>query len=600
MKNNCIFALLLLFAAIGGGCSNDTPYFQEPGGGTEPGTEETVGHLDLTSFVLTMTDDVEQLPSSGGVSRAAEASTRAAATSEVPGDYNITITNNKTLEVAFSGTYAELKAQATQPLPLTPSSYTIHAESPNYTAIPNVDWDVAAFAGTKIFTIVKNSTTDLSGKNALVCTLANIKTTVSLTADLDRLFEPDSESQKLTTTLTMGSNPIVFQRTEKRAAYFKAVENLNTISVRLRGRYNKAAEGENPSYVPVDWKQEIPFCKAGQWRNITITVLNADKGNVQFQLTVETWAYDESIDVDVAHYYTAMEETIPDEEVSDEGAPTIKLEGKDIAQIFNLNSSMFDFDINYCSNMITAVASPTAGSTVEKLSVVFESDNDAFLAALTAAGFAENRIELWPVAEGENPLKSHVVMKQSANDLIAKVTFAGMKGLYDFTGTHTLKFAAKDSQNRTSYTKLSIKVTHSSSSEQGPSVVWRDHDFESTYNNVGLDVKIDVTSKTGITGFLVDIDSPNVLPSDELEGMGLATHMDLINPATDKMAQTLTELNFPIRDQIKDKTALLFDISTFMPMLSALGRNGYCNFTLTVTDASGTNTKTIKLTVKVN
>lgn len=71
--------------------------------------------------------------------------------------------------------------------------------------------------------------------------------------------------------------------------------------------------------MPVNWSQEIQNVKAGQWRKINIKILHASDGNVQFQVTVETWVYDEKIDVDVmSSFYSYGEEEIPDEEISDE------------------------------------------------------------------------------------------------------------------------------------------------------------------------------------------------------------------------------------------------------------------------------------------
>ena len=57
---------------------------------------------------------------------------------------------------------------------------------------------------------------------------------------------------------------------------------------------------------------------------------------------------------------------------------------------------------------------------------------------------------------------SYCVVKQSGSDLLVKVNYNGMKGLYDHTGTHTAKFIAIDSEGRRSYTTMTIKVTHDS------------------------------------------------------------------------------------------------------------------------------------------
>ena len=111
--------------------------------------------------------------------------------------------------------------------------------------------------------------------------------------------------------------------------------------------------------MPVNWSQEIQNVKAGQWRKINIKILHASDGNVQFQVTVETWVYDEKIDVDVmSSFYSYGEEEIPDEEISDENSPAVTLENGDIAQPYPITTSMFDFDVQSCSPMITAVVTP--------------------------------------------------------------------------------------------------------------------------------------------------------------------------------------------------------------------------------------------------
>ena len=104
--------------------------------------------------------------------------------------------------------------------------------------------------------------------------------------------------------------------------------------------------------------------------------------------------------------------------------------------------------------MITAVVTPYQGSTVASLEVVFDSDNAQFLEALATAGYSNNTVALWP---GENPAGDYCVVKQSGSDLLVKVNYNGMKGLYDHTGTHTAKFIAIDSEGRRSYTTMTIK-----------------------------------------------------------------------------------------------------------------------------------------------
>lgn len=103
-----------------------------------------------------------------------------------------------------------------------------------------------------------------------------------------------------------------------------------------------------------------------------------------------------------------------------------------------------------------------------------------------------------------------------------------------------------------------------------------------------------VTSKAdgGITGFVVDIQSPAAaLSPEELRSMGLDGTLDLINAESLGLAQGLTDLSLPYGDEVKGKKSVVFDITGFMPLLSAVGGGETHTFKLTVTDANGTTVK---------
>lgn len=98
----------------------------------------------------------------------------------------------------------------------------------------------------------------------------------------------------------------------------------------------------------------------------------------------------------------------------------------------------------------------------------------------------------------------------------------------------------------------------------------------------------------GITGFTVDIKS-NTLTPEELEGVGLREHLDLVNPGD--LEESLVNLGFPVKDGVVGKNNVPLDITGFMPMLSFLGP-GQHDFVMTITDANGTTTFTLKLETK--
>ena len=588
------------------GCKDESVDFGGNGDGGDPQTE--TGYLVMSAMSVTVADDAEVIPYSNGTKAAM---TRAAGSvSEAPDNYKVSIRNAKTGEQT-NHVYANLKKAENQRMPLTPGSYTVSAESPDYAdymaGTTYADWEKPVYAGSVTKSVIKNNETTVDD---LVCTLANIRTTVTLTQDLQKLFMSDADAEaagkeKLAVTLSIGDNALVFDREAAnagKAGYFKAVETANTLKILLSGQYNKAPGDATPEYVTVNWSKEITNCKAGQWRKITINVLNANEGNVQFQITVENWVYDQKIDVDVMRLYAFAEETIPDEDISDEGSPVVTLDGKDIAQGYTISGSMYDELLGKWTENLKAVVTPEDGATVKSVNLVFESDNADFLAAVDAAGYKNRTVPLWPENEANAP---YVVMKEASTSVLtATVKDAGMSGFYQYEGTHTAKFVTVDSKGRTSYTKLNIRVTESGSTESGPGIVWtnksgsKTYDFDTRYNHIGMEILIGVTSQTGFTGFTVDISSENVLPASELESVGLASHLDLINPG--EFQSKLEGFGFPTGAAVSGQKTLSFDISGFMDLLSLLNKEGNCDFRLTVTDASGTNTKTIRLYVTKN
>ena len=109
-------------------------------------------------------------------------------------------------------TYADLKLAGNQKLPLAPGTYVVSAESPDHAdymaGTSCADWERPVYFGSVTKNVIKRTETQV---NDLVCTLANIKTTVTLTQDLQELFMSDAEAEaagkeKLTVTLsTTGS-----------------------------------------------------------------------------------------------------------------------------------------------------------------------------------------------------------------------------------------------------------------------------------------------------------------------------------------------------------------------------------------------------------
>lgn len=615
----CLAFLLLL-----SGCKNEDPGFP-----TTPGTDDEVGYIVTSGLSVTVADneiistttgessptksessgsEATNLTRSNNTQSAVDSTTTKTdpSTAEASDDYKVTILNTKTSET-MNYTYADLKKEENQKIPVAPGTYKISAESPDYASYMAGDyyanWDMPVYAGSVTKNVIKATVTTV---NDLVCSLANIRTSVSLTPDLQSLFLPDDQATEqlpaLTVTLSVGENSLVYDRAAadgEKYGYFKAVETTNTITVELKGAYNKASGDVEPEYVPVKWTREITGCKAGQWRKISIHVTNASQGNIQFQMTVENWVYDQKIDVDVTNLYAFGEEVIPDEDLSDANSPVVTLEGHDIAQGYTINQSMYNEDLGKWNENLQAIITPQSDVTLRSVKLLFASDNATLLSDLSAAGYTDYTIPIWPQNDA---LNSYLLIQQGSTGLVkATLKDAGMTKLFTYKGVHTVKFIAVDSKGRTSYTNLKITVSEGGSIvTEGPTATWvndrggqLDVPFQLDPNDLPP-VELKVESKTGITDFKIEISSTNQEFAELISTMFSTNNLDLINPGSN--AETLASLGFPTGDQIRNQTSLSFDISQFMSALAVF--SGEHTFKLQVTDANGQIAKSLILIVK--
>lgn len=615
----CLAFLLLL-----SGCKNEDPGFP-----TTPGTDDEVGYIVTSGLSVTVADneiistttgessptkseasgsEATNLTRSNNTQSAVDSTTTKTdpPTAEASDDYKVTILNTKTSET-MNYTYADLKKEENQKIPVAPGTYKISAESPDYASYMAGDyyanWDMPVYAGSVTKNVIKATVTTV---NDLVCSLANIRTSVSLTPDLQSLFLPDDQATEqlpaLTVTLSVGENSLVYDRAAadgEKYGYFKAVEATNTITVELKGAYNKASGDVAPEYVPVKWTREITGCKAGQWRKISIHVTNASQGNIQFQMTVENWVYDQKIDVDVTNLYAFGEEVIPDEELSDANSPVVTLEGHDIAQGYTINQSMYNEDLGKWNENLQAIITPQSDVTLRSVKLLFASDNATLLSDLSAAGYTDYTIPIWPQNDA---LNSYLLIQQGSTGLVkATLKDAGMTKLFNYKGVHTVKFIAVDTKGRTSYTNLKITVSEGGSIvTEGPTATWvndrggqLDVPFQLDPNDLPP-VELKVESKTGITDFKIEISSTNQEFAELISTMFSTNNLDLINPGSN--AETLASLGFPTGDQVRNQTSLSFDISQFMSALAVF--SGEHTFKLQVTDANGQIAKSLILIVK--
>ena len=599
MKKGIIFLAMSTLLLLTG-CKNEIIIF----GPATPSEDETeTGYIALEGISVA---EVAEEISSGPASRTAM--TRAV---EAPNNYKVKILNLKT-EDELTYTYEQLKNTNGGHVALLPGTYTISAESPDYADyIANGEraaWEVPVYAGDVTKLVQSRQVTVVDD---LICKLANIKTTVTFSQDMARLFMSDEEAEqknltKLNVKLSIDDASLTFDRkasADGKAGYFKTEAGQSvTIKIVLSGEYNTAAADQEPQYTTINWTNELTDCRNGQWRKISIGVADADSGNAQFSIRVENWVYDELVDVDIMQTYSFTEETIPDEEVSDENAPVVELPDGSIDSGYDINGSMYDSVLNKWSSNMRINFRPQEGSEVAEIRMSVESDNTAFIEAFGAAGLDCNNIPLWPASSAVN---GYAILTASTDGLVsAVVRDEGMSALYRYEGTHTVKFTVKDNLGRTSYTTLEIRVSADGpTTEAGPTIKWtsidksKTYDFNTRYPHDEVEIVIEVTTESSFKEFTVEIISEKVLPPDDLIQVGLNSHLDLINPG--EYESQLNELGFPTGDNVTSKQTVTFDITSFMTMLTVLNTEGDCDFKLTVSDDAGTVSRTIQLHVSI-
>lgn len=560
------FALFAAFGALTACVSEKIDF----GGSVTGTTDEDTGYVVFGEGGLTVITDAE-------IVRAAAADVNA---------FLCEIVEDATGSVVTSFTYGD---RPTEPISLKPGAYRLNVSSGN---VPEMEWESPVYSAGQPFTVDKNKTTVLTD---IKCKLANIKVTVGYDADLRNLLEEGSKS-----SVTVGANTMEFPYTEERAAYFKAAQAENTMEIAMS--LTLAGKTSSMSHT-------IPGVKAGQWRRITVNMPHVNEGNVVFDIVIETLTLDEEIIVDVAQYHVT-EEVIPDEQPEDPLAPAIVWEGHDLSVTTQLKASMFNEDGDCIIPFVIDVTAQN-GATIQSFVVDINSTSNDFMASLSSMNIART-FDLCEVTAASNP------QLNTALKMIGFPTGSGVKGktsvpfdlqkvigmLYGFDGTHDFKLTITDSENRVSSETLSLLVDKNNEDADpsaGPTIVWIGNDISKPQSIVdGLEVKIEVKASAGIAQFFVDIDS-DILTADDLEAVGLASHLDLVNP--DPSYEGFLGNLFPIKEQVKDQTYIsgdTFDITEFMGMLAGLanGDKGYANFRMCITDNNGqTGVETLQLLI---
>ena len=564
--------MLAAVAFVAAGCVNEEPpYKEEP----KPTPGDATGFLSVSGLSMRVVyDETDVRPddtSDQTQSPQAVSGTRAEQP-DVDG-FIVEILDADNAQV-FKKTYAELKQQLAEPMELPVGAYRMEVRSEEST--PDVAWEHPVYGATSSFTISKAQTTQLE---EVVCTLQNIKVTVDYSSELAGMLADTSKA-----TISLGQTSQEFPKTETRAAYFKSLDIENTLDFNFDGVF---ADTD----IPAQFSKQITGVKAGQWRKISVVINYADKGTLLFQVTVDNnIIQDNSFVKDVT-------ENLLEELLEDPNAPALAWPGHDMSKPFTLTDAMFDDNGNCIEPFVFDLASPNG---IESLRVNIGSTSSRFMASMAAIQLPET-FDLCAL-DASSP--AGIILKgfgypvggELKGQQAKSFNIAGqIKALYEFDGTHTFSFDMTDAKGISTAAALTL-VVDKSAGQTGPAIVWRGYDIDKQYEvQKDMIIDIDVTATAGIKSFWVTIDSEEL--KDLLPVINMPEKFDICDIPADLAAILHDEFGFPINEQVKNQTAVMFSITKFVEILLEIP--GEHNFVLDVTDNNNVLThKTVKLIVK--
>lgn len=564
--------MLAVAAFVAAGCVNEEPpYKEEP----KPTPGDATGFLSVSGLSMRVVyDETDVRPddtSDQTQSPQAVSGTRAEQP-DVDG-FIVEILDADNAQV-FKKTYAELKQQLAEPMELPVGAYRMEVRSKEST--PDVAWEHPVYGATSSFTISKAQTTQLE---EVVCTLQNIKVTVDYSSELAGMLADTTKA-----TISLGQTSQEFLKTETRAAYFKSLDIENTLVFNFDGVF----AGTD---IPAQFSKQITGVKAGQWRKISVVINYADKGTLLFQVTVDNnIIQDNSFVVDGT-------DNLLEELLEDPSAPALAWPGHDMSKPFTLTDAMFDDNGNCIEPFVFDLASPNG---IESLRVNIASTSSQFMASMAAIQLPET-FDLCAL-DASSP--AGIILKgfgypvggELKGQQAKSFNIAGqIKALYEFDGTHTFSFDMTDAKGVSTAAALTL-VVDKSAGQEGPAIVWRGYDIDQQYEvQKDMVIDIDVTATAGIKSFWVTIDSEAL--KDLLPVINMPEKFDICDIPADLAAILHDEFGFPINEQVKNQTAVMFSITKFVEILLEIP--GEHNFVLDVTDNNNVLThKTVKLIVK--
>lgn len=470
-------------------------------------------------------------------------------------------------------------------------TYTVKA----YSAETPAESDTPQYAGESVVEVSKETVTNAS----IVCKLSSVKVSVRFDPILASLITDATQSRMVLGSQTTSEYTFTGRPVTPEADDAAVSEGLSKMAWDAEGgfRYLRPNEATNPLtlYLTTTYNgsaikdQALPVvgdAKPGEWRKITVKLENGDSGTIYIKVEVSTWVEGEEVNCDVTEVAINMSEAgIPD----DSDAPVIEWADHDLSQPFTITDQMFNSAGAYTEG---AAFSVKTKSEITSFTLGITSTNSDLTEASASMGTnVDGGLDL----AGELLTNTKMILGLwgfPTSDVAGQTELAFdlsamMKDLHaNYAGTHTFTMTVGDKNGSSTTVELNI----TSGLVIDPNIQWVGYNIDQRYDISNKDddttMQILVTAKSGIKSLVVTITGA-LQPL--LGDVDMPDSFDLVNPGQNlkggDLAENLSGLGFPVEDEVKDKTTLTFDITSFKTMLVVAPGNS--DFKLTLTDNDG-------------
>lgn len=271
-----IFALLLMgFAGVVSSCDKEEPFVIQPdskGSGQVSFRKMLVEVQNEENIVRSATVDVNT--------------------------FRVTVTNTRTQEPAWAGTYGEMPEVLTLPV----GNYEVVVNSDSN---PDAEWESPYFEGKQSFVIAEDAITTV---DPVVCKLANVKVTVIFDDSLKAVMGQDCK----VTVMACDNGRLEYLPSESRSGYFKFIEKAGstpTMIATFSGTVDENYEENFRTYTAV---------KPGNHYKITYTLKGVNPNVPEASGTITPGIY---VDSQVTTVDMTIDVVVDDDILNDDMRP---------------------------------------------------------------------------------------------------------------------------------------------------------------------------------------------------------------------------------------------------------------------------------------